>query len=182
MALVSCAWCGLEFHKLDRFVEQSANHFCSRSCAARLNNRKFPKRTRSARRTKICQQCGCEYELRVRGWRAEKQKYCGRDCAADSLRIRIDSPEGWKQNGKFIDRSKGYVLAYAPWHPKATNRGYVYEHRLVMEEKLGRFLRSDEHVHHRNGTRWDNRPENLEVLESHEHARLAGQRPEDLLI
>lgn len=51
-----------------------------------------------------------------------------------------------------------------------------------MELQIGRLLRSDEHVHHRNGQRWDNRPENLEVLTASEHARLAGQRPEDLVI
>jgi hypothetical protein len=87
-----------------------------------------------------------------------------------------------RRRGTFIDRSKGYVLAYAPDHPCATNRGYVYEHRLVMERELGRFLRRDEHVHHRNGKRWDNRIENLERLDASEHARLGGQRPEDLVI
>jgi hypothetical protein len=51
-----------------------------------------------------------------------------------------------------------------------------------MEEMLGRRLRSDEHVHHRNGKRWDNRPENLEVMDARDHARLGGQRPEDLVI
>jgi hypothetical protein len=91
-------------------------------------------------------------------------------------------PQDWKQSGKFLDRSKGYVLAYCPDHPKATNRGYVYEHRLVMEETLGRPLRSDEHVHHRNGRRWDNRPENLEVMLASAHAKLGGQRAEDLVI
>jgi hypothetical protein len=43
-------------------------------------------------------------------------------------------------------------------------------------------LRSDEHVHHRNGKRWDNRPENLEVLDRRDHGRLGGQRTDDLVI
>lgn len=84
--------------------------------------------------------------------------------------------------GRTLDRSKGYYLVYAPEHPAATNRGYVYEHRLVAEELVGRRLRRNEHVHHRNGKRWDNRPENLEVMSASEHARLGGQRPEDLVI
>lgn len=45
------------------------------------------------------------------------------------------------------------------------------EHRYVMETILGRSLRSDEHVHHINGIKTDNRPENLQVLKDSEHHR-----------
>lgn len=46
---------------------------------------------------------------------------------------------------------------------------YRLEHRLVMERFLGRDLRRDEHVHHRNGDKLDNRVQNLEVLGVAEH-------------
>lgn len=74
--------------------------------------------------------------------------------------------------------SKGYVLVHRPRHPWAQKSGYVAEHRIVMEQKLGRFLLPLETVHHKNGVKDDNRPENLEVWYS---GQPSGQRPEDLV-
>jgi len=68
--------------------------------------------------------------------------------------------------------TKGYVLRYAPDHPYATKSGHVMEHRLVMEQVLGRYLRPTEVVHHINGIKDDNRPENLMVMDHSEHSRL----------
>ncbi len=63
----------------------------------------------------------------------------------------------------------GYVLVYRPDHPYAAKDGYIFEHRLVMETKLGRHLLPGEVVHHVNGIRGDNRPENLELMDHAAH-------------
>jgi DNA-binding CsgD family transcriptional regulator len=73
----------------------------------------------------------------------------------------------WK-GGRMIDKD-GYVLIHQPEHPYASRHGYVREHRLVVEKRMGRFLSSKEVVHHKNGERQDNRSCNLELFESNGH-------------
>jgi hypothetical protein len=90
-----------------------------------------------------------------------------------------DKHKGWK-GGKIVNAS-GYVEIYCPDHPNRRKHSpYVLEHRLVMEQKLGRFLSPKEVVHHKNGDKTDNRPSNLEVFASNkEHlaATLKGCAP-----
>jgi hypothetical protein len=68
--------------------------------------------------------------------------------------------------------SKGdYTYAVVPEHPKCTKNGYVLEHRIVMENYLGRILDDDEVVHHLNGNKKENEIENLELALKREHIK-----------
>lgn len=65
--------------------------------------------------------------------------------------------------------SKGdYNYVHVPDHPKK----YVLEHRIVMENHLGRLLNSNEVVHHKDGNKKNNDISNLEVMDKKEHNRL----------
>ena len=82
----------------------------------------------------------------------------------------------WK--GGRIKTTRGYISAYCPNHPSSDKKGYVAEHRLIMERFIGRTLKKEEVVHHINGIISDNRIENLmlftnnkEHLSHHKKAR-----------
>ena len=66
----------------------------------------------------------------------------------------------------------GYVYVSKPEHPNADKRGYVREHVLVMSDKIGRAISPDEVVHHINGIRNDNSPENLQLMKRSIHNSL----------
>lgn len=70
----------------------------------------------------------------------------------------------WNWKGGIKKDSGGYILIHKPDHPFCNNHGYVFQHRLVMEEFLGKLLNPEERVHHINGIRNDNRIENLKLF------------------
>ncbi len=67
-------------------------------------------------------------------------------------------------------KCQGYVRRKVRNHPFADKRGYVPEHRLIMEKHLGRFLLPTEFIHHINQIRDDNRLENLMLQGQTTHA------------
>lgn len=77
----------------------------------------------------------------------------------------------WKGGRKWDQ--KGYVDVYVPLHPLAKRpSGYVFEHRLVMEAVLGRYLLESEVVDHRDNHPIHNWPDNLRLFDTNaDHLR-----------
>lgn len=82
----------------------------------------------------------------------------------------------WK-GGRF-NHGAGYVYVYSPTHPNKNSDGYIFEHRLVMTQHIGRYLKPDEEVHHINGIKDDNRFENLQLTNRVQHQSIHAKKPD----
>lgn len=143
---------------------------------------KNPSRIRTS--MKACLRCGTDFVVCPIKRPNRPMGYCSRKCAMLAMYERVPREQRIRENARRWNGGRkydehGYVLILAPDHPSLVGRKkqYVQEHRLVMEQSLGRILTRHETVHHKNGIRDDNRPENLELwAKSHP----AGQRIADL--
>lgn len=181
-----CIGCGIVF---EVEVASKMQEFCNRVCwrqnsskgtpggvaAEDLSGRRFGLLVALSRATDgswMCL-CDCGTQTMAAGGDLTRGRYSSCGC-----RKRLRGPN---RKGRWIGgRTRtnfGYIHIWAPHHPYADGHGRVPEHRLVMETIIGRPVAPKETVHHKNGVRDDNRPENLELwTKSH----LVGVRVSDL--
>jgi protein-arginine kinase activator protein McsA len=118
----------------------------------------------------VCPVCKTEFEDR----KSRNREYCSRKCVyKDKKKLVGEKATQWK-GGR--TKHNGYIYVYAPNHPFAENKGYVFEHRLVIEKYIGRYLTQNEVVHHINHIKDDNRIKNLMLLTRTEHIKLDGPK------
>jgi hypothetical protein len=118
----------------------------------------------------VCQVCGKHVEKYVipSNQSSCTFQYCDRTCAGKG-RMGERHPS-WKE-GRHVDKD-GYIYVLCPQHPHANSKGYVPEHRLMMEEHIGRYLTPEEVVHHEDDDPGNNAIDNLRLFANQaEHKR-----------
>lgn len=112
-----------------------------------------------------CQQCGIERSIsRFRA--SNKQYFCDRHCFGRWIGKHRRRPQPKPE----IAAKDGYIKEYAPGHPRANRKGYVFQHILAWERNSGQKLPNTHVVHHLNGNKKDNRTSNLVALVRRRHS------------
>ncbi len=117
----------------------------------------------------ICKNCGKKKRV---PYCHRNSKFCSSLCGNRYL---AKTQRGSKHPmwNKGIKKDKyGYSYRHVKYHPNMNSQNYVFEHRIIMEDYLGRFLKENEIIHHKNGIKYDNKIENLQLTNKYEHMKL----------
>lgn len=162
----TCRQCGAALSAKPSRLAAGRGIFCSRSCTGKSRTGARNSRWKNGGGVlRVCERCSAPFRTWASEVRRGGGKYCSRSCyeAMQHVQVGALSPR-WK-GGRSLNPA-GYMLEHR------SNGNHIGEHRAIMERILGRRLGTDEHVHHVNHDRADNRPENLQVMPKTEHLRL----------
>jgi len=148
-----CLYCGSDF-----IAKKQSTKCCSQKCSANYLN---------ASKSKIVECVYCGKAFKKPNCHIRKNNYCSLECRnkhyAESGILEKENHPNWN-GGEALQN--GY-------HFKRIGKGkYKAAHRLIMEGLIGRELLSEEIVHHINGDKTCNAPENLMIVTREEHAKI----------
>ena len=161
-----CIICKIHCRK-SRSPGNMKNHpkFCSQKCAGKYKAQ-YKKGIKN-NYTGICPCCKNEFST-YRSPNSPRPKFCSLKC----LGISQNGKNNPSFNGGKHILKTGYYVILNPDHPEADSRGYILEHRYIMECKLGRALKKGEVVHHIDLDKLNNSPDNLMLFKNQsEHAK-----------
>lgn len=149
MPTIQCSVCSAAFSRNASSIaaSKSGRFFCSHKCHGAFT---------TAHRTFSCIQCGTDFLRSGDRVRAGRTKFCSHVCYSAHNAV-----------GGYLN-TNGYRVVYS-------GGKRTLEHRLVAQESIGRDIAPNEHVHHIDGNKLNNTPENLVVLSPAQH--MAEHRP-----
>lgn len=161
-----CPVCGKEFKPL-----RSDQKTCSRECGGKAQRKRYKKCVVCEKEFigKTSQQQTCSHEcagVLRRGERILHCERCGKEIPYTGYNGRRFCSKECRNAplGSTYEKQMGYIMIkVGKEHPYTDRAGYIFQHRYVVEQQIRRYLGSHERVHHKNGEKSDNRPENLEL-------------------
>lgn len=135
--------------------------FCSKECTYQYHNRNRELKPNVKYKCVVCGKMAERY-IEPSKQKISAMKYCSRQCKGKDMSG--SNHPMW--NGGRKKNDQGYILIYMPEHHEADCKGNVREHRIIMEQHLGRRLKQEEVVHHENDNPGDNRIENLKLFKN----------------
>jgi len=164
----NCIICKKEFAR--RGEKSKTAKFCSLKCkgVSQIGNtpnwlKTYIKKSKKPENYLACEECGKEFY--VSPTKRGNRKFCSRQCHKKNGHMgeNVSGAKHWNWKG---GRSLvgGYVYILKKDHPFANKAGRVMEHRLVMEKYLGRYLNSNEEVHHADQDKENNNINNLSIM------------------